>query len=56
MHITSATSFASCADYPNTASATASNHPQVTSEATTTVACPALSITKTRGRVAGQHG
>jgi uncharacterized repeat protein (TIGR01451 family) len=47
VHITSATSFASCAAYPNTASATASNHPQVSSQASTTVNCPVLSITKT---------
>jgi uncharacterized repeat protein (TIGR01451 family) len=47
VHVTSPTSFASCAEYPNTASAEATNHPQVQASATTSVECPALAITKT---------
>jgi uncharacterized repeat protein (TIGR01451 family) len=47
VHITSPTTFASCAAYPNTASADATNHPAVEAHATTTVQCPDLSITKT---------
>jgi uncharacterized repeat protein (TIGR01451 family) len=47
VHITSPTQFASCAEYPNDASAQATNHPVVQAHATTTVECPALSITKT---------
>ncbi len=33
--------------YPNTAQAQATNHPQVTSRASVTVQCPALTVTKT---------
>ncbi len=47
VHVTSPTAFASCATYPNTATAQATNHPQVQASASTTVQCPALSITKT---------
>jgi uncharacterized repeat protein (TIGR01451 family)/LPXTG-motif cell wall-anchored protein len=47
VHITSPTAFASCADYPNNASAEATNHPVVQAQATTTVQCPNLSVTKT---------
>lgn len=47
VHITSSTTFASCAAYPNNASAAAANHPEVHAQATTTVQCPDLSITKT---------
>src|SRR5262249_10192156 len=37
VHITSATTFASCAEYPNTATASADNTGSVTASATTTV-------------------
>jgi uncharacterized repeat protein (TIGR01451 family) len=47
VHVVSGTSFASCAAYPNTATASASNHAEVAAEAVATVNCPALSITKT---------
>src|SRR5262249_36100360 len=47
VHVTSATGFASCKAYPNTATVNASNHPQVQASASTTVQCPDLSITKT---------
>ena len=47
VHITSATAFASCADYPNVASLTATNAPSLQATATTTVQCPALAVTKT---------
>jgi uncharacterized repeat protein (TIGR01451 family)/LPXTG-motif cell wall-anchored protein len=47
VHVKSATTFASCATYPNTASASASNAATVEASASTTVDCPDLSITKT---------
>jgi uncharacterized repeat protein (TIGR01451 family) len=47
VHITSATSFASCKAYANTATAGASNHANVEASATTTVNCPGVSLTKT---------
>ncbi|HEX2400620.1 MAG TPA: hypothetical protein VHJ79_11660, partial [Mycobacterium sp.] len=47
VHITSATSFASCATYPNTAIAAATNTGSAQASATITVNCPNLSITKT---------
>jgi uncharacterized repeat protein (TIGR01451 family) len=47
VHLTSATSFASCATYPNTATAHATNHANVTASASTTVQCPSLHVTKT---------
>ncbi|HWF57115.1 MAG TPA: hypothetical protein VG520_02045 [Candidatus Dormibacteraeota bacterium] len=48
VHITSATAFASCAAYPNTATVGAGNQTgTVQSQATTTVQCPGLAITKT---------
>ena len=45
--VQSATAFASCGSYPNTASASATNHATVTASATNTVRCPSLSISKT---------
>jgi uncharacterized repeat protein (TIGR01451 family)/LPXTG-motif cell wall-anchored protein len=48
VHITSATQFASCTTYPNTATAHASNFtPDPTSNASIVVQCPGLQITKT---------
>jgi uncharacterized repeat protein (TIGR01451 family)/LPXTG-motif cell wall-anchored protein len=47
VHVKSATTFASCATYPNTATASASNAAAVEASASTTVDCPDLSITKT---------
>jgi uncharacterized repeat protein (TIGR01451 family) len=47
VHVTSATVFASCATYPNTATAEATNNPTVTANASTTVNCPGLQISKT---------
>jgi uncharacterized repeat protein (TIGR01451 family) len=47
VHVVSGTTFASCATYNNTASAQATSSPPVTASASTTVQCPALSITKT---------
>jgi uncharacterized repeat protein (TIGR01451 family) len=47
VHVTSNTSFQSCAALPNTASLTATNHPSVEASATTTVQCPALDVVKT---------
>jgi uncharacterized repeat protein (TIGR01451 family) len=47
VHVTSATTFASCALYVNVASASATNAPTVQATANTTVICPALTITKT---------
>ena len=47
VHVTSATSFASCGTYSNTASLSATNAPTVTSNtSTTTVQCPAPMVTK----------
>jgi uncharacterized repeat protein (TIGR01451 family) len=47
VQISSATSAASCKAYPNTATATATNHAQVQASETITVLCPDLVITKT---------
>jgi uncharacterized repeat protein (TIGR01451 family) len=48
VHVTSRTAFVSCADYTNTATVGAGNQTDtVSSTASTTVQCPALSITKT---------
>ena len=48
VHITSTTSAATvCKVYPNTASAQATNAPQVQASASTTVLCPALNVVKT---------
>ncbi|HEY8755194.1 MAG TPA: DUF11 domain-containing protein [Candidatus Dormibacteraeota bacterium] len=48
VHVTSGTAFVSCADYTNTATVGAGNQTgTVSSTASTTVQCPALSITKT---------
>jgi uncharacterized repeat protein (TIGR01451 family) len=47
VHVASATSTSSCAAYTNTASLSATNSSSVQSSATTTVQCPALSLTKT---------
>jgi uncharacterized repeat protein (TIGR01451 family) len=47
VHVTSATSASSCAAYPNTATASASNNGAVQASATTTVQCPVLGLTKT---------
>jgi uncharacterized repeat protein (TIGR01451 family) len=47
VHVISGTSFASCATYNNTAQAQATSSPPVTASASTTVQCPALTITKT---------
>jgi uncharacterized repeat protein (TIGR01451 family) len=47
VHITSPTTFTSCAEYLNKATATATNHPDVQAQATTNVECPSLSVTKT---------
>jgi uncharacterized repeat protein (TIGR01451 family) len=47
VHVVSGTAFESCAAYPNEASLTASNNPPLTADATTTVECPDLSLSKT---------
>ncbi|RNM15558.1 DUF11 domain-containing protein, partial [Nocardioides pocheonensis] len=47
VHVVSGTSFASCAAYPNEATLTATNHATLTADATTTVRCPSLTLTKT---------
>ena len=48
VHVTSPTTGATpCAAYPNTASAQATNNPQVQASATTSVQCPGLQIAKT---------
>ena len=47
VHITSGTSFASCASYPNTATVGADNFDPITASDTVTVQCPDLSVTKT---------
>lgn len=44
VHITSATTTASCTSYPNTATASASNQASVTSSATTSVTCPVSQV------------
>ncbi len=46
VHVTSATTAASCQAYPNTVTAQATNHAQVQAQATTTVQCPNLDLTK----------
>src|SRR5206468_2285307 len=48
VHVTSGTTTASCADYPNNATAGASNHASVEASASTTVTCP-LQVTRTQG-------
>ena len=45
--VTSATAFASCKAYPNTATASATNHPNEQDAGSITVQCPDLSIVKT---------
>ena len=47
VHVISATSPASCQNYPNLATASASNHADVTASASTTVLCPQLTLSKT---------
>src|SRR5262249_22158011 len=47
VHVTSATTSASCKEYPNTATASADNTKSVQATASTTVNCPNLTITKT---------
>ena len=45
VHIISPTTGATpCAEYPNTATAQATNHPPVEANATTSVQCPGLQI------------
>src|SRR4029079_18074377 len=56
VHVTSATPFASCATYPNTATAAATNHASVTASASTTVQCPNLSISKTADASPASNG
>ena len=46
VHVTSPTSFASCSALPNTATLTATNAPTQTANATTTVVCSDLDLTK----------
>jgi uncharacterized repeat protein (TIGR01451 family) len=47
VHVVSATTSASCAVLPNTATLTATAHPTVIARATTTVQCPSVTLTKT---------
>jgi uncharacterized repeat protein (TIGR01451 family) len=47
IHLTSGTTSASCKAYPNTATAQATNHAQVSASATTTVNCGDIEILKT---------
>jgi uncharacterized repeat protein (TIGR01451 family) len=47
VHITSSTSFVSCATYPNIATAATTNGSPASATASTTVQCPALDLTKT---------
>ena len=47
VHIKSGTEFASCAEYPNTATVNANNHPEVTAMGSTEVECPDLEVEKT---------
>jgi uncharacterized repeat protein (TIGR01451 family) len=47
VHIVSSTAFASCKQYDNTASLTATNHPTVTASDSTIVECPDVTLTKT---------
>jgi uncharacterized repeat protein (TIGR01451 family)/LPXTG-motif cell wall-anchored protein len=56
VHVVSATGFASCAAYPNTASLTATNHPSLEASATTTVLCPGVNVTKTADHVSVDAG
>jgi uncharacterized repeat protein (TIGR01451 family)/LPXTG-motif cell wall-anchored protein len=46
VHVVSGTSAVSCKAYLNTANLTASNHPSLEANATTTVLCPGLTIVK----------
>src|SRR5439155_486596 len=46
VHVGSATTFDSCKAYENTATASATNHANVSASATTTVLCPDLQIVK----------
>ena len=56
VHVTSATTTASCAAYPNTATLTAGNNSQVQSSATVTVQCPSLALTKAADAVTVSAG
>jgi uncharacterized repeat protein (TIGR01451 family) len=56
VHITSPTTFDSCGTYPNTASASATNHGIVQDDGTTTVECPDLSVTKTEDNASVNAG
>jgi uncharacterized repeat protein (TIGR01451 family) len=47
VHVVSGTDKTSCQQYPNVATLAASNNPQLQANATTTVACATVSITKT---------
>jgi uncharacterized repeat protein (TIGR01451 family) len=47
VNVTSGTSFASCGAYPNTVTASSTNGPDATANATTTVLCPSLDVLKT---------
>ena len=47
VHVVSPTTFASCATYPNEASLTSTNAQNLTADASTTVLCPDVSLTKT---------
>jgi uncharacterized repeat protein (TIGR01451 family) len=49
VHVTSGTTTASCQEYPNSATASASNHANVTASASTSVTCPPTQITRTQG-------
>jgi len=53
VHVTSATAFASCGTYPNTASVSAVNNGPTTAQASTSVACPALTVVKSADPVSG---
>ena len=56
VHISSATTSASAGSYPNTATASATNHPSVDASATIVVLAPGLSITKVADAGECQHG
>ena len=47
VRVTSGTTAASCTDYDNEATASASNHPDASDEGDITVACPSVTIVKT---------
>jgi uncharacterized repeat protein (TIGR01451 family) len=47
VHVQSSTTANSCATYPNTATAHATNHANVTASASITVQCPDVTVTKT---------